>query len=351
MNQVAFVYQSKGKSITGAHIYEDDLLKAINNTPNVSAKIITAPSAKNKWLKLFAPLRNLKLLNTLQSYGLLVLNSSKAHYFIPLLLCLNKKKIKNLIIHHHFQYLSFTGIKRSLFKAIEIFYLKNAYKVLTPSPYIAEELRRLYGIDSLICEIPFETRIDKTALKPHPGKLLYIGTIEERKGLIYLIKALEVLKKRKIEVSLDIVGKCVDSEYNRLLSETIGKLQLDNIKFHGFIEASAMSELKRNADIFVFPSLLEGFGMALNEAMAFGLPVVCFNNTAMPFSVKNGENGILVENKSVEGLADAIAGIVTDREQRKRLSSGALEWASHLPTKQEFNHKAASIIQNLLNNS
>ncbi|MDE5979303.1 MAG: glycosyltransferase, partial [Muribaculaceae bacterium] len=90
------------------------------------------------------------------------------------------------------------------------------------------------------------------------------------------------------------------------------------------------------ADIFTFPSRLEGYGMVICESMVNGLPVVCFDNSAMPYTVKDGVNGRLVADGDDAAMADAIGELTSDRTLRDRLSQGALDTVANFMTREKF---------------
>ena len=151
-----------------------------------------------------------------------------------------------------------------------------------------------------------------------------MGTIEERKGLHTLLPALKYLKEENVEYKMNIVGEQADKRYFDNLLEYIKKHEL-NVEFIGFQGKEGKREIFSKTDIFVFPSLLEGFGMVLVEAQTFGLPIVTFNNSAMPYTVKNNENGILVPTGDSLELGKAVAKLIQDRGLRDRLSASAYE--------------------------
>lgn len=89
------------------------------------------------------------------------------------------------------------------------------------------------------------------------------------------------------------------------------------------------------ADVFVLPSVFEGLGVALLEAMACGVPVVASNVGGIPDIVTDGYNGLLVGAGDVKGLAESVIKILSDETLRKRLSEGALTTIQQM-TENEF---------------
>ena len=96
------------------------------------------------------------------------------------------------------------------------------------------------------------------------------------------------------------------------------------VVFHGFIKDKAkLARLFRRADIFVLPSVNEGFPIVLMEAMSFGLPIVATTVAGIPELVKDGETGILVPPRDPQALADAIARSIESPDLREQYSRNA----------------------------
>ena len=87
--------------------------------------------------------------------------------------------------------------------------------------------------------------------------------------------------------------------------------------FTGPVPHDAVASVYRNADVFVHPSAFESFGLPVLEAMASGTPVVASNRTAVPEIV--GDAGLIVDPADVEGMADSIHRVITDRSLRDTL--------------------------------
>lgn len=327
MLQIKFfkIYPKPLPITTGGHVYDNNLLETINKSENIRAEN-TYIGCDKKILKIFRPFVEFFKGLKNRDADVIVFNSSSCLHILPLVLFLKvfNKKSEIHTIHHHFIYLEFKGFKRWIYKTAENELLKNSNKIIVPSPYIYQELKKSFSEDKLLFfRIPFEA---KQEFKPAPvvGNLSFTGTIEPRKGLIYLFQALKKLQEQGVDYHLNVIGKVVNEDYFRKLKDfaEINKL---NVDFLGFIDRKDKNKILSETDIFVFPSLLEGFGMVLVEAQVYGLPIVTFDNSAMPFTVKNDENGFTVPTFNVDELSKKIEEIINNRELRNKLSQGALK--------------------------
>lgn len=323
--KIKFYHLSDRREIvTGGHKYDKDLFDIFTSTPGIlTEKAVVGSSNSPIYKKPLVEFR--KSLIAKKDADIIVYNSSSCLRLLPGFLWLrlfSRKKIYT--IHHHFIYLEFKGVKRLIYRFAENTLLKKSHKLIVPSPYIYNELKKIRKEENLLLwRIPFELR---QSVKPNPikGNLTFAGTIEPRKGLIFLLKALNILQKKSIEYRLNILGKVVDQTYYKQIKDYINENQL-KVNFLGFVEKKEKEKILSETDIFVFPSLLEGFGMVLIEAQVYGLPIICFNNSAMPYTVKDNINGFVVPNLDVESFADKLAEVITDRELREKLSKNAIE--------------------------
>ena len=151
------------------------------------------------------------------------------------------------------------------------------------------------------------------------SRILFVGHCSPIKGVNYLLEAIWLLKDS--DIVLDLVGDLEGNiEYTRSLQEMTRIWGIsDKIIFHGFVHRERIIDLYTEADIFVLPSLWEGFGIVLLEAMAFNLPVIATTAGAIPELVKDGVNGLLVPPANSRALAEAIAALIQNPGLRKKL--------------------------------
>ncbi len=153
--------------------------------------------------------------------------------------------------------------------------------------------------------------------------ILFVGRMEERKGLIYLLKALKILQKEFSNLRLIIVGSGPLEEECR---QYVKKNKLQNVAFEGQLEGRVASYY-RTADIFVSPAIFgESFGLVLLEAMACGIPVVAFANKGYAQLLKGkASEKFLARPKNFRQLAEKISLLIKDKPLRLKTARKGLE--------------------------
>ena len=166
--------------------------------------------------------------------------------------------------------------------------------------------------------------------------LLSAGQPDERKGTRYLIEALAELKDLKVH--LHVTGQfSLENPYCRMIDDLVDRLGVrKRVTFHGYISREEVDRLYRRSRLFVLGSLSEGYGIAMAEALAYGLPVVATRVAAIPEMIEDGVNGILVPPKDPVALAGAIRKMSEDPGLRERIRQSNLTKARTLPTWDDF---------------
>ena len=156
--------------------------------------------------------------------------------------------------------------------------------------------------------------------KVRPPYIFFIGNVEPRKNLERLIEAFYALKTRNSEcreLQLVVAG---GSGWNS--NPIFNKAQSScDIIFTGYISESEKTTLYQNAALFAFPSLYEGFGIPILEAMSVGTPVLSSNTSSMPEVA--GDAAVLVDPLSVDDIADGMYRLLTDETLRaEKIAAG-----------------------------
>lgn len=146
----------------------------------------------------------------------------------------------------------------------------------------------------------------KPQVRPDDGKfrVLFVGSLVQRKGIKYLLEAWKALALPNAELVL--VGRSfVDTElpagYNDMFTHI------------PHVSQKELAELYGKADLFCFPSIVEGFGLVILEALACGTPVVTTTNTAGPDILEESKTGFILEPTDLEGLTDRLRWCYTER--------------------------------------
>lgn len=224
---------------------------------------------------------------------------------VPIIILSKLLKIPVIVTEHY------TGFSRRNLNRIEIILAKytmnNAAAILPVSTGLKNHIED-YGIKNNFFVIPnvVDTEIFHPIyknLKNEKIKMLLVANITRQKGIYYLLQALNKLKKKRNDFTLDIVGDgCDRLEYEKLTK----KLGLDEfIKFHGLKTKKEVAIYMQNCDFFIQPSLYETFGVVYIEAMACGKPVIATNVTG-PNEIINEDTGIIIPPKNINAIVYAV---------------------------------------------
>jgi len=176
-----------------------------------------------------------------------------------------------------------------------------------------------------------DVSIRKNLIEGNRLKCLFVGGLLPRKGLIYLIQALPILKNKGYNVTLNLVG-AADEKYEKVLRELVKTLKLNNdVIFTGYVpNGPRLFEIYRNSDVFILPTLSEGFPRVLYEAMSQSLPIVTTNVGGIPGLMKHEVNALLVPPKDPKAIADAIERLTSDKTLRDRLITNGIKIVSQI---------------------
>ncbi len=192
---------------------------------------------------------------------------------------------------------------------------------LNTSP--SQEIGVIYnGIDVSEFEPNLDSTIDdEDSTNDNEIRVVCVSRLIERKGINYLIEAIEKLKDKQIQLILVGEGKQEDT-----LKKLVDDLKIsDKVDFKGYVDHDQIAEIYRNSDIFVLPSLNEGMSNALLEALAAGLPVIV-TDTGGTSELLDG-NGVLIPMADSDAIAEAIRGFVDEPEERRQMGLKSREIA------------------------
>ncbi|OGE19718.1 hypothetical protein A3D83_02460 [Candidatus Daviesbacteria bacterium RIFCSPHIGHO2_02_FULL_41_10] len=250
-------------------------------------------------------------------------------------------KIKKVVTVFDLSFLHFPEmfIKKDLWqlKNWTKFSVMNADRIITISRFSQDDIVKQYGLAREKITVAYpgydsekfkiqnsKLKILKIRKKYNIGDsyIIYIGTIQPRKNLERFIEAFSLVAEGG-KLELVIVGKTSGEGKQGWMYEDILKAPKelgieDRVKFLGFVSTDDLSALLQGARAYIQPSLWEGFGIPVLEAMASGTPVIVSNTSSLPEVV--GKAGLLIDPYSLDQIEQAIRTIVFDKKLQQKYS-------------------------------
>ncbi|MGB3788098.1 MAG: glycosyltransferase family 1 protein [Phormidesmis sp.] len=207
--------------------------------------------------------------------------------------------------------------------------ITKADNIVTVSKHTAKDVVELLAIaPSKITPIPngvdpaftpFSLEIRQTirqkyGISPDKFCILHVGSNHPRKNILTILKVIKELRDQDMPIQFVKAG----ADFNQTQQSFIADHQLESwITRFDRPDSSALIELYNMSDVLMSPSLYEGFGITLLEAMACGIPVITSNVTSLPEVV--GSSGIMVDPLSITGLSTAVLDLMKNSEYRNEL--------------------------------
>ncbi len=261
-----------------------------------------------------------------------VVNTHAAHYTIASL----RAGLPTVFTIHGVVHREAQVYKSSLFDRAR-FLLENWYErhalrhvqdIVAISPYVLAEYRnrssaRFHRIDN-----PLAPEFFAIPNLEEEGRLLYAGTIDERKNVIDLLRALDIVRQRIPGVRLRIAGRTTNPAYYHEVQQYVVSQDLESrVQFLGLLDNAALRDEYALCSVVVLASRQETAPMAVIEAMAAGKPVVATRVGGVPDLVDDRGSGFLVQPEDVAGFAQSVADLLADKDLRHRMGQRARELA------------------------
>lgn len=205
--------------------------------------------------------------------------------------------------------------------------VRRAHAILTPSRNTAEDLLSRTAVDPhrlhvtpLAASLP-QGRADAAEvlgrLKVRPPYILFVGTLEPRKNLVRLVRAYRRVAATGVPHALVLAGPL--GWHHEPLMREIALEGAGEVVMTGALAADELDAVYRAADVFAYPSLYEGFGLPVVEAMRRGVPAVVSSTSSLP--EVTGGAALDVDPRSVREIASAIESACTDVDLAERLAA------------------------------
>ena len=244
-----------------------------------------------------------------------------------------------------------TAGRRLYLRLITAASVRRARRVIAISESGKAEITRLLGVPAPRVDVALPgvsphfrplPRQEVEAFRARRGLperiILYVGTLEPRKNLEMLIRAYARLPQRRTVKLALVGGKGWQFERIFALIEALG-LEED-VLTPGYVPADELPMWYNSAEVFVYPSVYEGFGLPLLEAMACGLPVVASNTTSLPEAV--GPDGLLLPPDDARAWTETLSGLLSDPAARSALAERGRQRARRFTWEQTARQVVAS---------
>ena len=202
--------------------------------------------------------------------------------------------------------------------------------LIAVSQFTADQITSLLHVEpARVRVVPHGVDLPHVASGPRENIVLFVGAIQKRKNIARLVQAFAALPK---DWKLVLAGAADGWGAEAELAAIAASQRQNDIQMLGYVTDEEIQSLYRKASIFAFPSLDEGFGMPVLEAMAHGIPVVTSNVSAMPEVA--GDAALLVDPANVDAIADAMARLAANLDLRADYSQRGRAHASRFPWQQ-----------------
>ena len=339
---------SPEKPVGGVQMHIDRLAHHLSQMDDIELHLITFGSKKKetgkgntkihvlkRWLPwyFYRPFEVLILRHAILKIDPDIVHAHESCMSYSTVVALLSKKYPTLLTMHMVikEWVKLEGKSSILTRLITIpnekYVLSKIPNIIAVSPYVEDLIgdmtnSKIYVVSNGV-DIEDVENIRQYELDGHI--IFYVGMLEKRKGVDLLIKAISTIKKEIPDVHLFIAG-IGKEEIN--FKNLVKELDIeDNVKFLSFISEEEKYSYYKSADVCVFPSRFEWFGIVLLEAMVCEKPVVASNVGGIPYIVEDGKTGLLFESENVEDLAEKIITLLKDKELREKMGKAGRERA------------------------
>ena len=262
-------------------------------------------------------------------------------YFLPLIkVCPSVVVIHDIISKVHPEW--FVRDRRLLFEDLFLREVRRAERIVTVSEYSKRDIVEVLKVDaSKVVAVPnapdeiFRPVEDEQALREvreryglREGFIFTVGAIHTRRNLIRLIEAVALAEKKlRSELQLLVIGEPAPFSPPVDLRGAARRCGLEERMVHvEYVSDQDLLLLYNACGLFAYPSLYEGFGLPVIEAMACGTPVACSRATSLPEVA--GEAAVYFDPNDAEDIAEALVKILSSEELKRELSRAGIERAS-----------------------
>jgi glycosyltransferase involved in cell wall biosynthesis len=249
---------------------------------------------------------------------------------------INRTGIKTVVTIHDLIFMRYPEwyrmIDRNIYQNKFSYAAKTADRIISISQQTKKDLIDFFGIEESKISVIYQgcnqafrvglTNEEKQQIRARwnlPEEyLLYVGTIESRKNLLTLVKALH---QKKLDIPLVVVGR--PTSYMKEVRKYIREKTVKNVVFLNEVAVEDLPGIYQQARVFIYPSLFEGFGIPVLEALTSGVPVVTSKGGC--FSEVGGNSSLYIDPEDPEELGSELTRLVSDSDLQKEMIRDGLE--------------------------
>lgn len=219
---------------------------------------------------------------------------------------------------------------------------EQADVITVPSEFSRRSFMEMGVPADKIRRIPLGVRLERfrqTGAPPADSfEVLFVGGVNLRKGVPYLLQAFAQLRHPRKR--LRIVGG-IDAEMRQLLP----RLPQENVEFLGHMPQPQLAEVMSTSHVMVLPSVEDGFGMVMAQAMSCGCPVLSTWNTGGPDLYENGKEGFIIEIRSQGAICEKLQQLADDPKLQQAMSEASMNRVRQLGGWQQYGDAWADFIE------
>ena len=332
------------KQETGVKVYTREIVSALGKIDKKDEYVLYANCREQKFLFPIADNLTLKAIRSPYPFWTYTKLSQELKKDKPDILFMpiqsvpffkKPKNIKIVVTVHDLAFMifpdHFTAKDRFLLKFHTKRAIQMADKIIAPSEATKKDIIKFYDIDANKIKVIYHGVAPNSKFQiPNSSVsnpyILFVGQIQPRKNLIRLIEAFEIIKSRRNE-SMPNLKLVIAGGKGWMASKTYKKAKKskfsEDIIFRGKVSSEDLVKLYQNALMFVLPSLYEGFGLPVLEAMSYGVPCVVSDNSSLSEIVD--DHALLVNANSSDDIAQKISMFLNNDFLRKDFAQRSLE--------------------------
>ncbi len=254
---------------------------------------------------------------------------------------------KELIVHIHGNYVAkqnnqLNGIKKRIFSYL----LTLSNKGIVLSEALVHNLTPFLSSNNIFVLPNFydESLMEKPLNKNFDAlNICFLSNLMYEKGIFFLLDALSELSAKGVLFKASIAGHIEQSQKDKILNRI---KQIKGVTYKGIVRGEAKRKLLHEANVFVLPTFykMEGLPISIIEAMATGNVIITTNHAAIPDLVVEGENGFLINKKSVDQILEKLLFLVNEPKKAKEISTTNMEKAKNNFCSKRFSQRLLEII-------